>query len=71
MSNVVKLSNRDWGGILCTAVLLVVGLYGILEKQQAKINELTGTQAVTISQLETITRMQERILSRLEKLELQ
>lgn len=71
MSNVVKLSNRDWGGILCTTVLLVVGLYGILEKQQAKINELTVTQAVTISQLETITRMQERILSRLEKLELQ
>lgn len=71
MSNVVKLSNRDWGGILFTTVLLVVGLYGILEKQQAKINELTVTQAVTISQLETITRMQERILSRLEKLELQ
>ena len=71
MSNVVKLSNRDWGGILFTTVLLVVGLYGILEKQQAKINELTVTQAVTISQLETITRMQERILSSLEKLELQ
>lgn len=71
MSNVVKLSNRDWAGILCTTVLLVVGLYGILNKQQEKINELAVTQAVTISQLETITRMQERILSRLEKLEMQ
>ena len=71
MSQVVKLSNRDWAGVLCTAIILVVGLYGILEEQQAKINELAITQAVTISQLETITRMQERILSRLEKLELQ
>jgi|TARA_E500000318_G_scaffold27847_1_gene28076 hypothetical protein len=71
MSNVVRLSNRDWVGILCTTVLVVGGLYGILQNQQAKINELAITQAVTISQLETIARMQERILSRLEKLELQ
>ena len=71
MSNVVRLSNRDWVGILCTTVLVVGGLYAILQTQQAKINELAITQAVTISQLETITRMQERILSRLEKLELQ
>ena len=71
MSNVVRLSNRDWVGIHCTTVLVVGGLYTILQNQQAKINELAITQAVTISQLETITRMQERILSRLEKLELQ
>ncbi len=71
MSNVVRLSNRDWVGILCTTVLVVGGLYAILQNQQAKINELAITQAVTISQLETIARMQERILSRLEKLELQ
>ena len=71
MSNVVRLSNRDWVGILCTTVLVVGGLYTILQNQQAKINELAITQAVTISQLETIARMQERILSRLEKLELQ
>jgi hypothetical protein len=71
MSNVVRLSNRDWVGILCTTVLVVGGLYTILQNQQAKINELAITQAVTIAQLETIARMQERILSRLEKLELQ
>ena len=71
MSNVVRLSNRDWVGILCTTVLVVGGLYAILQNQQAKINELAITQAVTISQLETIARMQARILSRLEKLELQ
>ena len=69
MSSVVRLSNRDWVGILCTTVLVIGGLYRILENQQGTINELAITQAVTISQLETIARMQERILSRLEALE--
>jgi len=69
MSSVVRLSNRDWVGILCTTVLVIGGLYRILENQQGTINELAVTQAVTISQLETIARMQERILSRLEALE--
>lgn len=69
MSNVVRLSNRDWVGILCTTILVIGGLYRILENQQGTINELAITQAVTISQLETIARMQERILSRLEALE--
>lgn len=71
MSNVVRLSNRDWVGILCTTVLVIGGLYRILENQQGTINELAITQAVTIAQLETIARMQERILSRLEVLEKQ
>ena len=71
MSNIVRLSNRDWVGIVCTTVLVVGGLYKILSNQQGKINELAITQAVTISQLETIARMQERILSRLEALEQQ
>jgi|TARA_Y100000289_G_C3802601_1_gene89763 hypothetical protein len=71
MSNIVRLSNRDWVGIVCTTVVVIGGLYKILSNQQEKINELAITQAVTISQLETITRMQERILSRLEALEQQ
>jgi hypothetical protein len=65
MSNIVRLSNRDWVGIVCTTVVVIGGLYKIL------FNELAITQAVTISQLETIARMQERILSRLEALEQQ
>jgi hypothetical protein len=71
MSNIVRLSNRDWVGIVCTTVVVIGGLYKILSNQQEKINELAITQAVTISQLETIARMQERILSRLEALEQQ
>jgi len=71
MSNIVRLSNRDWVGIVCTTVLCIGGLYKMLSDQQGKINELAITQAVTIAQLETVARMQERILSRLEALEQQ
>ena len=65
MSDVVRLSNRDWVGVLCTTVLIVGGLYAILQNQQAKINDVAITQAVTAAQLEAIARVQERILSRL------
>lgn len=71
MADVVRLSNRDWVGVLCTTVLIVGGLYGILQNQQAKINDVAITQAVTAAQLEAIARVQERILSRLEALEQQ
>ena len=71
MSDVVRLSNRDWVGVLCTTVLIVGGLYAILQNQQAKINDVAITQAVTAAQLEAIARVQERILSRLEALEQQ
>lgn len=71
MADVVRLSNRDWVGVLCTTVLIVGGLYRILQNQQAKINDVAITQAVTAAQLEAIARVQERILSRLEALEQQ
>ena len=50
MSNIVRLSNRDWVGIVCTTVLCIGGLYKMLSDQQGKINELAITQAVTIAQ---------------------
>ena len=71
MSDVVRLSNRYWVGVLCTTVLIVGGLYAIIQNQQAKINDVAITQAVTAAQLEAIARVQERILSRLEALEQQ
>ena len=69
MSQVVKLATRDWIGLVSLITALLGGFYGLMSIQQAKINDLAVSQAITSAQLEATARMQEMILTRLERIE--
>lgn len=69
MSQVVKLSSRDWIGLIGLISTLLGGFYGLMSIQQSKINDLAVSQAITTAQLEATARMQEMILSRIERIE--
>lgn len=69
MSQVVKLATRDWIGLVSLITALLGGFYGLMSIQQAKINDLAVSQAITSAQLEATARMQDMILTRLERIE--
>ena len=69
MSQVVKLSTRDWIGRVSLISALLGGFYGLMSLQQSKINDLAVSQAITTAQLEATARMQDMILTRLERIE--
>lgn len=69
MSQVVKLSTRDWIGLVSVYSALLAGFYGLMSSQQAKINDLAVSQAITTAQLEATAKMQDMILTRLERVE--
>jgi hypothetical protein len=48
---------------------LLGGFYGLMSLQQSKINDLAVSQAITTAQLEATARMQDMILTRLERIE--
>ena len=69
MSQVVKLSTRDWIGLVSVYSALLAGFYGLMSSQQAKINDLAVSQAINTAQLEATAKMQDMILTRLERVE--
>ena len=69
MSQVVKLSTRDWFGIVASVAVLLGGFWSLMGAQQARINELAVSQATTTAHLEATARMQDMILTRLERVE--
>ena len=69
MSEGVKLSTRDWIGLISLITALLGGFYGLMSLQQSKINDLAVSQAITTAQLEATARMQEMIVTRIERLE--